>query len=133
MYKDKKVVVVMPAYNAAKTLRKTWDEVMAQEIVDLVIVVDDASDDKTVSLARELDFIDDVIEYTDDTVQLVKEIRSHFIDVSISAYINITLGKILFRSKIPIRIAPALSRPHGTGLSAERIWQFMVKKATFYH
>ena len=44
----------MPAYNAAQTLRKTWDEVMAQEIVDLVILVDDVSHDKTVSIAKEL-------------------------------------------------------------------------------
>ena len=44
----------MPAYNAAQTLRKTWDEVMAQEIVDLVIVVDDGSQDETVSIAKEL-------------------------------------------------------------------------------
>ena len=34
MYKDKKIIVVMPAYNAAQTLRKTYEEVMAQEIVD---------------------------------------------------------------------------------------------------
>jgi glycosyltransferase involved in cell wall biosynthesis len=54
MYKDKKVVVVMPAYNAAQTIRKTWDEVMAQEIVDLVIVVDDGSQDETVSIAKTL-------------------------------------------------------------------------------
>jgi len=54
MYKDKKITVVMPAYNAAQTLRKTWDEVMAQEIVDMVIVVDDKSQDKTVSIAKEL-------------------------------------------------------------------------------
>ena len=54
MYKDKKIIVVMPAYNAAQTLRKTWDEVMAQEIVDLVILVDDVSHDKTVSIAKEL-------------------------------------------------------------------------------
>jgi glycosyltransferase involved in cell wall biosynthesis len=54
MYNDQKVVVVMPAYNAAKTLCKTWEEVMAQEIVDLVIVVDDHSRDETVSIAREL-------------------------------------------------------------------------------
>ena len=54
MYKDKKVVVVMPAYNAAQTLRKTYDEVMAQEIVDIIIVVDDASHDETTTLAREL-------------------------------------------------------------------------------
>ncbi len=54
MYKDKKVIVVMPAYNAAKTLRKTYDEVMKQEIVDLVIVVDDGSQDETVSIAKTL-------------------------------------------------------------------------------
>ncbi len=44
----------MPAYNAAQTLRKTWDEVMAQEIVDLIIVVDDRSRDETVSIAKAL-------------------------------------------------------------------------------
>ncbi len=54
MYKNKKVIVVMPAYNAAQTLKKTYDEVMAQGIVDLVIVVDDASRDETVSVARTL-------------------------------------------------------------------------------
>ena len=54
MYNDQKVIVVMPAYNAARTLRKTWDEVMAQKIVDLVIVVDDGSRDETVSIAKEL-------------------------------------------------------------------------------
>ena len=54
MYNDQKVIVVMPAYNAAQTLQKTWDDVMAQKIVDLVIVVDDGSRDETVSIAREL-------------------------------------------------------------------------------
>jgi glycosyltransferase involved in cell wall biosynthesis len=54
MFKDQKVVVVMPAYNAAQTLHKTWEEVMAQEIVDLVIVVDDGSRDETVSIAKKL-------------------------------------------------------------------------------
>ena len=54
MYNDQKVIVVMPAYNAAQTLKKTWDDVMAQKIVDLVIVVDDGSRDETVSIAREL-------------------------------------------------------------------------------
>ncbi len=54
MYKDKKVVVVMPAYNAAQTLKKTYEEVMAQEIVDLVIVVDDKSGDETASIAKTL-------------------------------------------------------------------------------
>ncbi len=54
MYKDKKVVVAMPAYNAAKTLQKTYSEVMDQEIVDLVVIVDDASQDETVKIAQEL-------------------------------------------------------------------------------
>ncbi|MBA4149227.1 MAG: glycosyltransferase family 2 protein [Verrucomicrobia bacterium] len=54
MFRDKKVVVVMPAYNAAKTLRQTYDEVMAQGIVDLVIIVDDASRDETTRIASEL-------------------------------------------------------------------------------
>jgi len=54
MFKEKKVIVVMPAYNAAQTLKRTYDEVMAQEIVDLVIVVDDGSRDETVSIAKTL-------------------------------------------------------------------------------
>jgi glycosyltransferase involved in cell wall biosynthesis len=54
MYKDQKVVVVMPAYNAAETLRKTHQEVFAQGIVDLAIVVDDASGDKTTDVAKNL-------------------------------------------------------------------------------
>ena len=55
MLNDQKIVVVMPAYNAARTLRRTYDEVMAQRIVDLIIVVDDASQDETVTIARTLD------------------------------------------------------------------------------
>src|SRR5437667_12805055 len=55
MIKGKKVVVVMPAYNAEHTIEKTWREVLDQEIVDLVIVVDDASKDRTVELARRSD------------------------------------------------------------------------------
>ncbi len=54
MLKDKKVIVVMPAYNAAQTLRRTYDEVMAQEIVDQVILVDDASCDETTAIAQTL-------------------------------------------------------------------------------
>jgi len=44
----------MPAYNAVKTLQKTYGEVMEQGIVDLIIVVDDASRDETVALAKTL-------------------------------------------------------------------------------
>ena len=54
MLKDKKIIVVMPAYNAAKTLRKTYEEVMAQDIVDLVVLVDDGSNDETAAIARSL-------------------------------------------------------------------------------
>src|SRR3954466_4937140 len=54
MFHDQKVIVVMPAYNAAKTLTQTHQEVLAQGVVDLVIVVDDASSDQTTSLARTL-------------------------------------------------------------------------------
>jgi glycosyltransferase involved in cell wall biosynthesis len=57
MLSGQKIVVVMPAYNAARTLRQTYDEVMAQGIVDLVIVVDDASQDETVAVARTLDCV----------------------------------------------------------------------------
>src|SRR3989442_14791474 len=54
MLSGQKIVVVMPAYNAARTLQRTYDEVMQQGIVDLVIVVDDASHDETVAIARTL-------------------------------------------------------------------------------
>jgi glycosyltransferase involved in cell wall biosynthesis len=54
MFHDKKVIVVMPAYNAAKTLLQTHEEVLAQGVVDLVIVVDDASKDETTALAKTL-------------------------------------------------------------------------------
>jgi glycosyltransferase involved in cell wall biosynthesis len=49
----KKVFVVMPAYNAARTLRQTCAE-LPREIVDEVLVVDDSSSDATVQLAREM-------------------------------------------------------------------------------
>src|SRR5262249_26477853 len=49
----KKVVVVMPAYNAAKTLKMTYAD-LPHDVVDLVILVDDGSSDETVAIAREL-------------------------------------------------------------------------------
>lgn len=51
---EKKVVVVMPAYNAEKTLKRTYDEIPYQ-IVDEIILVDDGSWDDTVSIAKTLD------------------------------------------------------------------------------
>jgi len=54
MFKNKKVIVVMPAYNAARTLQQTHAEVLAQDYVDQVIVVDDGSEDETVAIAENL-------------------------------------------------------------------------------
>jgi glycosyltransferase involved in cell wall biosynthesis len=54
MFQNKRVIVVMPAYNAARTVRQTHDEVMQQGVVDWVIVVDDASRDDTVAVAKAL-------------------------------------------------------------------------------
>jgi glycosyltransferase involved in cell wall biosynthesis len=53
MYKNKKVVVVLPAYNAALTLKKTYEEIPF-DLVDEVILCDDASKDNTVELAKEI-------------------------------------------------------------------------------
>ena len=54
MYRNHKVVVVMPAYNAAQTVRKTYDEIMEQQLVDAIILVDDHSRDDTVAVAKAL-------------------------------------------------------------------------------
>ncbi len=54
MFRGQKVIVVMPAYNAARTLRPTYDEVMDQGVVDGIILVDDASRDDTATVARTL-------------------------------------------------------------------------------
>ena len=48
-----KVVVVMPAYNAAKTLHMTYAD-LPRNVVDLVILVDDGSSDETARIARDL-------------------------------------------------------------------------------
>jgi glycosyltransferase involved in cell wall biosynthesis len=48
-----KVVVVMPAYNAGRTLRMTYEE-LPKDTVNLVILVDDASTDSTLEIARDL-------------------------------------------------------------------------------
>jgi glycosyltransferase involved in cell wall biosynthesis len=53
MYKHKKVVVVLPAYNAALTLEKTYNEIPF-DIVDEVILCDDASKDHTVEVGKKL-------------------------------------------------------------------------------
>jgi len=51
--RPKRVVVVMPAYNAAKTLERTYRDI-PHSIVDKIILVDDVSRDDTVAIARQL-------------------------------------------------------------------------------
>ena len=53
MFKNRKIVVVLPAYNAAKTLEATYNEIPFN-IVDEVVLVDDASTDETIAKAKEL-------------------------------------------------------------------------------
>ncbi|MGV3637036.1 MAG: glycosyltransferase family 2 protein [Flavobacteriales bacterium] len=53
MYNGKKVVVVLPAYRAALTLKQTYDEIPF-DVVDEVVLVDDKSPDNTVEVARQL-------------------------------------------------------------------------------
>jgi len=53
MLHQKKIIVIMPAYNASKTLEMTYSEI-PKDIVDDVILVDDASRDDTAVKAREL-------------------------------------------------------------------------------
>lgn len=53
MYKNKKVVVVLPAYNAEKTLEKTVDEI-DKDLVDEIVIVDDFSSDNTIELAEKI-------------------------------------------------------------------------------
>lgn len=54
MINNKKVVVIMPAYNAEKTLEKTYNEIY-QNFVDEIILVDDFSSDKTKDVSKNLD------------------------------------------------------------------------------
>jgi len=56
MIHNKKLIVIMPAYNAEKTLRQTYSE-LPHEYVDEVILVDDASRDSTPEIARQLGIV----------------------------------------------------------------------------
>lgn len=56
MINGKKILVVLPAYNASKTLKITYEEI-DRSLVDDVILVDDASKDNTVAVAREIGIV----------------------------------------------------------------------------
>ncbi len=53
MIKDKKIAVILPAYNAEKTLEKTYQEI-PHDIIDYILLVDDHSSDKTIEIAQKL-------------------------------------------------------------------------------
>ena len=53
MIDGKKIIVIMPAYNAEKTLMKTYNEI-PKDVVDGIILTDDASTDKTIEIAKRL-------------------------------------------------------------------------------
>ena len=53
MLNGKKIIVVLPAYNAEKTIEKTYREI-PKDVVDEIILVDDDSRDKTADVARRL-------------------------------------------------------------------------------
>src|SRR5674476_482611 len=53
MYQNKRVIVVLPAYNAALTLKQTVSEI-PHDVVDEIVLVDDNSSDNTVAIAREI-------------------------------------------------------------------------------
>jgi glycosyltransferase involved in cell wall biosynthesis len=53
MYNNKKIIVVLPAYNAEQTLKQTYNEIPF-DIVDEVVLVDDASKDKTIEIGKEI-------------------------------------------------------------------------------
>jgi len=63
MINNKKIAVVFPAYNAEKTLVRTYNEVIEQNVVDFIILVDDLSSDNTVLVAKKLENVV-VIQHT---------------------------------------------------------------------
>ncbi len=65
MYNGKKIAVVLPAYNAERTLEQTYREIPL-DVVDEVILVDDASKDNTVEVGKQLG-IKHIIKHTKNT------------------------------------------------------------------
>src|SRR5881296_3596260 len=53
MLSGKRIAVVLPAYNAARTLEKTVSEI-PRDVVDTILLVDDHSGDETIEIARRL-------------------------------------------------------------------------------
>ena len=75
MIHGKRVIVVLPAYNAEKTLRQTVEEIPTG-IVDEAILVDDASADHTVRLANELG-LQTVVHFSDESLSVSRALRPY--------------------------------------------------------
>jgi ADP-heptose:LPS heptosyltransferase len=102
---DKKTILItrhdkIGDFITALPMAKVLKEQTNHKIVMLVSKIN-------VALASKMDFIDEVIEYSDDSFALLKQINSVKPDISISGYIDFHLGLCLFLAKIPTRIAPA--------------------------
>jgi glycosyltransferase involved in cell wall biosynthesis len=74
-----KVIVVMPAYNAAKTLRITYDAIPKDDVYQ-VILVDDGSRDETLKIAKELNL--EVFVHTRNFVRRARTGRQATVSVS---------------------------------------------------
>jgi len=84
----------------ALPMAKVLKEQTSHKIVFLVAKVN-------VELAQSFDFIDEVIEYSDDSFTLLNRLNKIKAEISISGYIDFHLGLCLFLAKIKVRIAPA--------------------------
>ena len=80
MIGEHKVVVIMPAYNAARTLEKTYTEIPL-DIVDEVVLVDDDSDDNTICVARRIG-ITHIVAH--GKIEVTEEIRKLAIDMRLN-------------------------------------------------
>ncbi|QKF59846.1 glycosyltransferase family 9 protein [Aliarcobacter lanthieri] len=88
-------VVTLPLF---KAIKEQYPDVKLTALVSKI----------NYKFAKDIDFIDDVILYnTNDLDRTLQDIKSKNFDVSISAYIDTNLGKLLYKSGIKKRVAPA--------------------------
>jgi len=81
MFKNQKLVVVLPAYNAARTLCIICEELMAQSFVNSTILIDDANRDETVAIAKAMN-----------------QVKVHICEPNLKAYL-FTLVMVFFDSR----------------------------------
>lgn len=108
MKDNKKIIVVMPAYNAEKTLEKTFKDIPMQ-YVDEVILGDDCSKDKTIEVAKSLGILavktPKNLGYGGNQKMLYKQALAHGADVIVMLHPDWQYDA----TKIPQMIAPIIS------------------------